>query len=343
MKKYYLSKNYKESVSAGYKAKTDIEKIVEDLGYRPAGLPQTNHQNQIAGFLLTLMNVLKMVFTISSGDILLVQYPFKKYYAFICRTVRQRKGKTITVIHDLGSFRRKKLRVEEEIKRLSLTDVLIVHNHQMKKWLLEQGYTKPIICLEIFDYLSASDAERPHHSPVQPYKVIYAGALAFKKNRFLYLLDNRIHTWRFVLYGSGLEEERIMDKAHFSYNGFIPSEQLIRQADGDFGLVWDGDSTATCSGNFGEYLKLNNPHKTSLYIRCHLPVIIWKEAALATFIEENKIGICVESLEELNDILPCITKEEYDKMVSNIQDISSKLASGYYITQALKEAEKHLL
>lgn len=58
---YYLSKNYKEINSAGNKAKTDIEAILKQQGYKEAGLPQTNYRNNIIGFLVTLMSVLKVV------------------------------------------------------------------------------------------------------------------------------------------------------------------------------------------------------------------------------------------------------------------------------------------
>ena len=60
---------------------------------------------------------------------------------------------------------------------------------------------------------------------------------------------------------------------------------------GSFGLVWDGMSSETCKGSFGEYLRINNPHKTSLYLASGIPVIIWSKAALAEFIEKNKCGI----------------------------------------------------
>lgn len=96
--------------------------------------------------------------------------------------------------------------------------------------------------------------------------------------------------------------------------GFVKSDDLIATAQGDFGLVWDGTSVSTCTGDFGEYLQYNNPHKTSLYIRCQLPVIIWNKAALADFVRENGIGICVDSLEELEKILNTLSEEEYAEM-----------------------------
>jgi hypothetical protein len=120
--------------------------------------------------------------------------------------------------------------------------------------------------------------------------------------------------------------------------GFVQSDELIATAKGHFGLVWDGDSTTTCSGNFGEYLQYNNPHKTSLYLRCGLPVIIWSKAALANFIRENKVGICIDSLEDLEEVLSKVQKEDYAEMKSRALRIRNKLQSGFYTRLALERA-----
>ncbi len=131
-------------------------------------------------------------------------------------------------------------------------------------------------------------------------------------------------------------------KKQFDYRGFIPSDKLIREVKGDFGLVWDGDSVSACSGDWGHYLQYNNPHKTSLYIRCELPVIIWKKAALASFIKDNGIGICVDSLEELNDILNHLSPEDIINMKKNIKSVSQKLANGHYTLSATQTAIEKL-
>ena len=122
-----------------------------------------------------------------------------------------------------------------------------------------------------------------------------------------------------------------------NYKGFVPSDKLISTAEGDFGLVWDGDSISLCSGELGEYLKFNNPHKTSLYIRCHLPIIIWSKAALAPFIKENKIGFCIDSLDQIDNLLLELRKEDYDEIRKNVIKISDKLSDGYYTTTALNK------
>ena len=123
MGNYYLSKNYRNITGAGNKAKTDMEKILSDLGYKNAGLTQTVCSNKVIGFILTLIGVCSVFFKISANDTVIIQYPFKKHYAFVCNIIHLKKGKVITLIHDLGVFRRKRLSVDKEIKLLDHSDI----------------------------------------------------------------------------------------------------------------------------------------------------------------------------------------------------------------------------
>ena len=50
MEKCYISKNYKDLTQAGNKAKTDIERIMDSLGFKNAGLTRTTKRNKITGF-----------------------------------------------------------------------------------------------------------------------------------------------------------------------------------------------------------------------------------------------------------------------------------------------------
>ena len=77
-----------------------------------------------------------------------------------------------------------------------------------------------------------------------------------------------------------------------------------------------------------------------MYVRCHLPLIIWEKAALAPFIKEKEIGICINSLEELDGKLEKLTVDDYFKMKSRVIEISNLLSVGYFFTKALYEAVK---
>ena len=87
---------------------------------------------------------------------------------------------------------------------------------------------------------------------------------------------------------------------------------------------------------------INNPHKTSLYLRCSLPVIIWKQAALAPFVSKHGIGLCVDSLKELDTILPNITQGQYACMKMNAERIGNLIAQGNFFRTAFEEAVRRL-
>lgn len=340
---YYLSRNYRDTNSAGNKAKTDIEDIMADMGFRNAGSPRSFHHGSARAFLATLASVLKTPMNLRRGDILVIQYPLKKYFTLLCRMAHMRDTKVVTLIHDLGSFRRKALSPRHEISRLSNADYIIAHNASMRNWLLEHGLKKPVGELEIFDYLSASEG-LSHSSPApgEAWVVNYAGSLAMRKNAFLYTLGSKLHDTRITLYGYGFSITDAAGADRFDCAGFTPSDRLIATAAGQFGLVWDGNSTAACEGAFGEYLRYNNPHKTSLYLRCNLPVIVWSQSAMAPFVKENGIGLCVDSLDNLDTTLAAVTSERYGAMAQAAAAMSHRLASGHYTRRALSEAIRSL-
>lgn len=323
------------------KAKHDIDDVMEREGFRNVAVG-SSWEGKVARFFAKLLSVVALPFRAGKGDVLLIQYPFKKYYPSLCRIMRWRGGRTVTLIHDLGCFRRKKLTVEDEIVKLSRTDVLIVHNESMQQFLLDHGYKRPMLTLGIFDYLAPNEpVSMPVHAKNEPWKVVYAGSLAERKNMFLYRLDKALPAnciWKLFVHGKGLDEEKADRWHHIESRGFIKSDDFVRDSVGHFGLVWDGSSIDECAGAWGEYLKVNNPHKTSFYLRSGKPVIMWREAALATFVEQAGVGLVVGSLLELNERLQQLTPTEYFAMVERVQKVRQQLAEGYYFKAAFKQA-----
>jgi hypothetical protein len=107
-----------------------------------------------------------------------------------------------------------------------------------------------------------------------------------------------------------------------------------------FGLIWEGDSIESCTGPFGQYIRYNNPHKFSLYLSLGLPVIVWKEAAIAPFVLQNKLGFTISSFNELESIGERVTDEEYNGYVSNIRQFSDKVRTGYFLSKAINQLVK---
>jgi hypothetical protein len=323
------------------KPKNDINEIVVSLGYQPTSSLH-NGKSAVSRFFVKIWAVISILFTVKKGDILFIQYPLKKFYTCCCVLAHCKGAKVTTLIHDLGAFRRHKLTIPQEIKRLSHSDFIIVHNESMQQWLKEHGCKVPLCCLEIFDYLSTSNP-KSYPTPHFPWRIVYAGGLARRRSGFLYDLDSCLKGWEMDIYGSGYEEEfgRKWHKIH--YGGVVPSDTFIAEVEADFGLVWDGDSDDSCVGAWGEYLKINNPHKTSFYLRSGLPVIVWNQAAMAPFIKAQQVGFAVDSLKDIDDVLQRLTAEDYQTMRQNAERLGKQLSEGFYTKKALAESDKTLL
>lgn len=337
---YYLPKNYKfkRINDAGSKARIDIERIMDLSGFVPTGKHKAVSKNRLSHFIQTLTTVLRIPIYIKRGDILILQYPVK-YYRLLCFLAHLRKADIITIIHDLECFRKKRNSIEKEIALMNMSDAIICHNPTMKEWLCNNGFRgynrqKIIVTLNIFDFLSESQCP-DRKEKWSSHSITYAGQLARIKNKFLYDIGNYMESYTMNVYGKGFDKSTATCPDKFDMKGFMIPDKLISCAEGDFGLVWDGGDIDSCDGDWGEYLKINTPHKISLYIRCGLPIIIWRKAAMAQFVEENEIGICVDSLRDINKIYSDVTKDEYIKMCNNVQRISRQVSEGYYFKTAI--------
>ena len=136
------------------------------------------------------------------------------------------------------------------------------------------------------------------------------------------------------LYGPNFDE-KMRQCSNIDYYGSFPVDEIPNQLNKGFGLVWDGESIDGCKGFSGQYLRYNNPHKMSLYIASGLPIVIWKEAAQARFVEENGIGICVGSLEEIGGTLSRMSENEYCGLIENVNKINNEVTTGKYAENAL--------
>ncbi len=349
---YYITEESGKEFNALTKAREDVNHILDSLGWeRMTVHRKKENQNKLLHYLrmgfLTPKDWKKIGQSMETGGVLLIQFPilnslfFNNLAAGILEKVKAKKNlKVIVLIHDLDSIRfpgEKEKQEKHEKIFWDLADVIIVHNYRMKEYLRKQGVQKPMVALGIFDYILEPQGIKDRESHFQ--EVVIAGNLDGNKAQYLRKL-RELKQLEFRLYGPGFEE-RMKDK-NVVYKGGYPPDQLPDKIQGGWGLIWDGSSLTGCQGNYGEYLKYNNPHKTSFYIAMEMPVIIWKKAAMARFVEENHIGITVDSLEELPDVLNQISYEKYKEIAGNTRKVSEKIRAGKYLQEALKESRKYV-
>ncbi|MDO4182976.1 MAG: hypothetical protein Q4E12_05155 [Coriobacteriia bacterium] len=308
------------------------------------------------------------------GDLVIIQFPVVCHTLFLAQALRsvQRRGVRIALlVHDSDVVRQAagegaasagalRLRMEEE-SALKQADYVIAHNEAMAA-LLADRFAVPqdrLVTLGLFDYWVGEDAGREHATrnpvpfcpqsdhassspqqkstgirvvcprPVRP-AVVVAGNLSPQKAGYVYHLPEDVP---FALYGAGYKPDDTF--TNVTYCGTFAPDQGPATLQGSFGLVWDGPSAETCVGGYGEYLRVNNPHKTSLYLAAGLPVVIWDQAALAPFITENNLGITVSSLSELSAVLAAVTPEAYAAMAANAQRMGVQLTAGTHLHHAV--------
>ena len=330
--KYYLKEFYVKEKHAGSKARLDAEKIMLEEGYQP--FFQNNDSNPI---------------TLTENDVLILQFPLLWHSLktlILTKLLRKRKFKAYLLIHDIESLRNRSIKSFQDVKYailhflqnktvLERVDGIIAHNDKMKAVLVQLGIPEEkIISLEIFDYLI------PDYEVKKTYEkrtVLLAGNFDIKKAKYARQLPDNP---KFSIYGINFEEKNLPQNVH--YNGAFSPEELPYYLEGGFGLVWDGDSPYTCSGMFGEYLKMNNPHKASLYLASGFPIIVWRQSALSDFVTKNNCGILVDSLFEIAERLDSISNDEYEELIRNSKKIGDNIRNGHYLKVALEKCERKL-
>ncbi len=348
MDKFQIVEVTEQLNHAGTKATADIALIAERLGFKPVKVKMDSTRKTLMGKVVRQIGYFrdwsKAEREISDGSVLLLQHPFH-YPQFTreksLRAIKNKNVKIISVVHDveeLRAFRYNDYYKHEFEFMLEISDVLIVHNDVMKQWFMETGVkAEKLVTLEIFDYLQKEDTEKKISFEKS---ITVAGNLDTEKCGYIKELG-MLQGIKVHLYGPNFDEG-LRNTKDIEYHGSFPAVEIPKKLDRGFGLVWDGESIRGCKGASGQYLRYNNPHKLSLYLSSGIPVIIWKEAAEAGFVEKNKVGITVQSVEELEKIFETLTIEEYEIMVDNVSKISTALCNGKYGETAIKESLRRI-
>ena len=330
--KYFLKETYVKANHAGPKARMDAEAIMVDVGYKEYYLSESRKNN-----------------VLNKDDIIIIQFPLlwkslKKQIRM--RFLKKKNFKAYLLIHDIESLRNNKIRTFSDFKHsiihflqnktvLERVDGIIAHNDKMKSELVKMGISsEKIVTLEIFDYLI------PNFNRNKTYakdKIFLAGNFDIRKTKYARNLPEKPE---FEIYGINFEHDNLPNNVH--YKGAFSPEELPNHLQGGFGLVWDGDSSDTCSGMYGEYLKINNPHKASLYLASNFPIIVWRQSALADFVKKYNCGIIIDSLYEIAGLLESMNEEKYQQLIDNCKKIGEKIRQGDYLKKALEECERKL-
>lgn len=349
-KRYYIDARNKSTLGVTYydacsKPHADAERIALSMGFEPCylygsrlsklGQPIWKKVLLHAYNLWYMWDVKRQARKLKTlhGCDIFVQYGFATEAMFdVVRLLKQGGNRLILLIHDLETFRFKD-KNKAEMQMLQHIDAVIVHSEPMEKRVREIGFKGQVEKLQFFDYLNDYAIPQDETADmVEDIKIVYAGNLS--KSGFVKLLHRLpIHTrLHYNLYG--VHDGTLQTNDHLHYKGVFENDD-ISSIEGNWGLVWDGDSLDTCSGVTGEYLRLNAPFKFSLYLAKGLPVIVWEESAMARYVKEYGLGITVKGLDDIEHTIRSLTADQLAAIHHNVALYSERVKHGAMLTDAL--------
>ena len=346
MKKYQIVELNTEYNHAGSKAVQDVFDVAKKLGYEAEVIRTATSIDSLWGKIrrqaLFFIDWFKIYFSITPNSLVLIQTPYHHKQLIrnwvLSKLKRDKKVKFISLVHDVEELRKSLYNnyYKNEFNfMLSIADSIIVHNDTMKAFFIKKGIPEnKLVSLKIFDYLM--DKEATSKNVIFERAISIAGNLDINKSAYIAQLGKLgiiVH-----LYGPNFSHS-LEQYEDIQYHGSFPASEIPNQLNSGFGLVWDGNSIDTCSGDFGEYLQYNNPHKLSLYLASVIPVVIWDKAAEADFVRKHNLGICVSSLSELKDKLEQISEKNYQEMIKNVANISTLLRYGEHTKNSIRISE----
>jgi hypothetical protein len=346
MKRFFIKQTLENKLDAGPKAKLDTYKTLEGMGFEPIIFVANSKYKLIRYFrgVIIILKILKL-----KNSFVLIENPIDwKFLGVATRIMRLRKNHLILLIHDIESERYKHYPASIEYSFINTFDSVIAHNESMKAFLSDKiNKNIKIYTLDMFDYLLDSGFKQnskkiiPANFDEDRWQVVFCGNLTRTKSAFIYAMaDIKALNWDLNLYGTGIEDISTIPFIKYR-NSFSPGNPVISE-NSNFGLLWDGESINTCNGIWGNYLRLNNPHKLSLYIALNLPIIVWEEAAVAKLVEANGIGFTISSLSDISDKLSALTDKDYYAFCKNLEIFNRKVISGAYLPLSLKQINKDL-
>lgn len=357
--KYVFTEYRRRENTALNKAPDDVLRVAQGLGFedfpvKACGPRRPTFFCKVIARIAWCFEEARISRALKPGDVVLLQ----SEPGFFCRRagraflprLHARGVRFVYLIHDIGALRERDAMLagwacEALVHMLSFCDVVIAHNESMKAWIAGLGFPADrIVSLGVFDYLREGDATPAATGAWND--VIVAGNLSAVKSSYLAgLKDVAGVSWK--LYGPNFDADALLGSgcqkaANVEYRGSFDPDDLPNRLAGSWGLVWDGDSTESCSGTTGTYLRYNNPHKLSLFLACGIPVVIWREAAEAAFVTANRLGVTVDSLHDIPSVLSSLSPDGLADIRRHVAALAPRLRRGEFTKEALSSAVREM-
>jgi glycosyltransferase involved in cell wall biosynthesis len=330
--KHYLLRQYSDKdLQHGGIGYTHLENILLRNGFKQVKLP-FHTRKSLYGKFRRFLAIWQVAMRYDKRSIVFFQHPvYARMNRMLINLLRLRSAKLVCIISDIDGLKSSNLNLlAREQKWFRRFRYFIVHNENMKSWLLSFHPEAQCTLLNCFDFSVAfAKKERTRTN-----NIAFAGNLA--KSGFikhLHTIANGSSSLSFQIYGPGLPDS-FQESSRVRYLGTHAPDKLPALLEGSFGLIWDGESVHRPEGSFGDYMHFISHHKLSLYIVAGLPVIVYSDAGSARFVEQNEIGIVVDDLAHLEAKIRTVTESAYQRMVQNMVVLARKITMGDNIVAA---------
>ncbi|MBZ5943814.1 sugar transferase [Leuconostoc gelidum subsp. gasicomitatum] len=312
---------------ATFKARKDVSLFAEQVGLRRLSIFRYDSAFESSEAIHSRIDGITA--GVEPGDIVYYQFPTyngKRFENFFVEHMQSRGTKIVALVHDIEFLRFPSTTTFDEIKYLNKFNAVIVHNQHMADILKANGLRVATINLTLFDYhVNEKIIAREHINK----QIVVAGSL----NKSVYL-KNWSHNIKILAYG--LKPEFVISD-QVSYQGVLSPDEIVTSLPSGFGLAWDTNSHSY--ENSEEYAKYNNPHKVSLYLSSGLPVIVKKGTAIASVVRKYKLGLVVESLNEVAVMIEKLGDSELTEMIMQVDHFRQLVTAGYFTKRAITNAE----
>ncbi|AXJ14012.1 sugar transferase [Streptococcus pluranimalium] len=323
MRVYVTNINGQSGTSTAQLGQNMVMDIASKLGYRELGIYCYNMATDTPEELSKRID--GVVASLRHGDVVIFQTPTWNTTAFderLMAKLKLFKIKIVIFIHDVVPlmFSGNYYLMEQTITYYNKADVLIAPSQAMLDVLKDHGLTvKKTMIQGMWDHLSKipqleATFLKEIHFPGSPER------FSFVKN-WNSELPLHLYAWQQV----DLPDRVI-------HHGFLTDEELqLRMSKGGFGLVWMDDHDKS-------YQKLYCPFKIGTFLASGIPIVVQRGIANQELIENNGLGLVVDSIEQAVEIIQEMTAEDYKEMVTRVREFSSLVRHGYFTKKLLTDA-----
>lgn len=298
--------------------------IAHQLGFREMGIYYYNTRGESPEHRNVRLD--GIIAGMQAGDIIICQFHTWNGLRFeraLVDDMKAYRGRVIIFIHSLEALmiRGSRFMLGETVELYNQAEALIVPSHEMKRFLQNSGIRPDMkfIVQEMWDYtVNINSLDLPGFRK----EIHCAGA-----GDAPYITGWNYDIPLKVYFPTAAKGRNV-----YRMEASKPDQVLMELSRGGFGLEWYQDEQSY------EYMRYGNSYFLSRYLAAGIPVIVPSGISCRKLIEENHLGLAVDSLEEAVKLVEAMGESEYQEYVRHVERFAPGLRNGYYTKKCLIEA-----